>query len=284
MKNYCGFGHSQIIKPPYWALFTANCEMCDICYNGSMDTKYTLVKNIDSKKGLYNCSGCNKNYIRYHSNIKTGKSKSCQKCGSGNYSLPKEIAHLYKTKIYNVWDSMVGRSNNKNHRDYQKYGGVGRKLETESWLKFENFAKDMYSSYKEAFNIYGKKNISLDRINNDKGYSKRNCRWTNQSTQMRNMSRNRLLTVKGITKCLQEWAEEYGIKYQTIQTRLKCGWSTEDAITKKVNELKQKNSNTKIRYITKTKKGYYIFRKNNKYIKSFKSLEDAINFKNTYER
>ena len=98
------------------------------------------------------------------------------------------------------------------------------------------------------------------------------------------MSRNRLLTVKGITKCLQEWAEEYGIKYQTIQTRLKCGWSTEDAITKKVNELKQKNSNTKIRYITKTKKGYYIFRKNNKYIKSFKSLEDAINFKNTYER
>lgn len=32
MKNYCGFGHSQIIKPPYWALFTADCEIHDSNY------------------------------------------------------------------------------------------------------------------------------------------------------------------------------------------------------------------------------------------------------------
>ncbi len=71
---------------------------------------------------------------------------------------------------------MKARCLNKNADRYKYYGARGITM-CRRWLKFENFYADMGSR------PYGK---SLDRINNNKGYSPANCRWATHTVQMRN--------------------------------------------------------------------------------------------------
>jgi hypothetical protein len=79
---------------------------------------------------------------------------------------------------------------------------------------------------------------SIDRINNDLGYNKDNCRWATRTQQQRNTSRNRMLTVNGISKTLAEWSDDTGINYHTISQRIKLGWSCHHALTKPVRGAK----------------------------------------------
>lgn len=54
------------------------------------------------------------------------------------------------------------------------------------WRIFENFKQDIYKSYKKHIKLFGEKNTQIDRIDNDKGYYKENCRWTTIKGQARN--------------------------------------------------------------------------------------------------
>lgn len=77
---------------------------------------------------------------------------------------------------------------------------------------------------------YGK---TLDRKDNAKGYDKDNCRWATPTQQTRNRSVVRLLTFNGETKPAAEWAEQIGIAYGTLMTRIDIhGWSVEAALTR----------------------------------------------------
>lgn len=84
---------------------------------------------------------------------------------------------MSKTKIWYTWMNMKARCYNKNRHDYHQYGGRGIKV-CQSWLEsFLNFYNDMG-------NIPD--NHSLDRINNEKNYSKENCRWASKKEQSEN--------------------------------------------------------------------------------------------------
>lgn len=72
---------------------------------------------------------------------------------------------------------------------------------------------------------------TIDRINNNKGYYKENCRWASPEAQSKNTSRNRHLTMKGRTMLLIEWSEELNISPSTIHYRLEKGWPVEDALS-----------------------------------------------------
>jgi len=66
---------------------------------------------------------------------------------------------------------------------------------------------------------------SLNRIDNDGPYDPRNCEWASLNVQARNKTTNRLLTHEGKTQPLAAWAEELGINRNTLNTRLRRGWS-----------------------------------------------------------
>ena len=80
------------------------------------------------------------------------------------------------TRIYRVWSSMLERCRRSTHPAFKHYGGRGITV-CRRWLTFENFLVDMGPK---------PKNKSIDRINNDKGYSLANCRWATWNEQANN--------------------------------------------------------------------------------------------------
>ena len=80
---------------------------------------------------------------------------------------------------YSVWDHMKQRCLNPNNSRYHQYGGRGIGI-CERWMSYENFLEDMGERPSKEF--------SIDRIDNDKGYSPDNCRWATATQQMRNQS------------------------------------------------------------------------------------------------
>lgn len=73
--------------------------------------------------------------------------------------------------------------------------------------------------------------LSLDRIDNSRGYGPNNCRWATKHEQMQNTRATRLLSFNGRTQGINAWAREIGINKQSLSDRLKRGWSLEKALT-----------------------------------------------------
>ena len=124
--------------------------------------------------------------------------------------------------LYITWKNMRQRCNNPKYPQYSDYGGRGIKV-CKEWDDFKIFARDMGDR---------PEGLSLDRKDNEKGYSKNNCRWTDRVTQ-RNNSRGivHLITFDGKTQRLSEWAKETGLHYDCLRGRLDTGWSIEKALT-----------------------------------------------------
>lgn len=132
---------------------------------------------------------------------------------------------MYKSRIYKTWESMKNRCYCKSETSYKWYGGKGVTV-CDEWLhNFQAF-------YDWAMNNGYKDSLTLDRIHNNKGYEPSNCRWTTMKEQTRNRSNNRLLTYKGKTQCIVDWANEIGIDRRTITKRIdKLGWTVEKALS-----------------------------------------------------
>lgn len=128
-------------------------------------------------------------------------------------------------KLKQLWVSMRGRCNTRSSGSYHRYGAQGIKIcpEWDDYKVFEKWAEE--NGYKQG--------LSLDRIDNNKGYSPDNCRWITRKGQLRNRTNNKLLTAFGETKCLSEWVEDdrCTVNFNTLWKRLWRAWDTEAAIT-----------------------------------------------------
>ena len=138
------------------------------------------------------------------------------------------IKGISEQQIYNdkrlrkIWASMHERCEYKKHMHYASYGGNGIAVCSE-WKEYLPFAKWAFSNGYED-------NLTLDRIDNGKGYSPDNCRWVSYKAQANNKSSNVRLEYRGVTKTIAEWADTIGMNYTTLKERLRSGWSVEKAI------------------------------------------------------
>jgi hypothetical protein len=84
------------------------------------------------------------------------------------------------------------------------------------------------------------KGLTIDRIDNNKGYYKENCRWATQEEQQNNRSDNHLITHKGRTMTLSRWAREIGLQPGVLSLRVRRKWDIERALTTPLLRLRHK--------------------------------------------
>ena len=124
--------------------------------------------------GLFECQYCKKEFETYIQSVKCGDTKSCG-CLIG-----KNMTHGFSYhKFYQTWYDMKYRCYNTKRQEYKWYGARGITV-CDEWLDVTNFVAWVEKTYP---NIEG---YTLDRIDNDKGYSPENCRWVDKSTQVIN--------------------------------------------------------------------------------------------------
>jgi len=119
---------------------------------------------------------------------------------------------------YAVWRSMLARCNRPSHRAFKNYGGRGIHV-CEAWSRFESFWEDMGPSYVPG--------LTLDRIDNDAGYWKENCRWASRTVQARNKLGNVFILTPLGTMTIAEASDRFGIASVTLSHRIKRGWPAE---------------------------------------------------------
>jgi hypothetical protein len=144
-----------------------------------------------------------------------------QSCGCLMIERVKEANSTHnktKTATYVVWKNMWARCTKPNHKSYERYKEF---TPCKRWRKFENFLIDM-----------GEKpeGMTLDRINNKKGYSPKNCRWADAFVQQGNTKRNIYVVVNGEKMCLKAACRKLDVPYGRAKRRVHNGWSPEDAL------------------------------------------------------
>lgn len=186
---------------------------------------FTAIEVAENRNGVYywlwkcDCGAL----LKIKGSLVTRKNKpqkSCKDC----YSKRRILHGQTNTKEFFAWRGILSRCNDKNSKSYSSYGGRGIFV-CDRWLEFKNFYEDMGKA--------PSKKHSIDRINNDKGYFKENCRWATSKMQVLNRRNTRYIEYNGIKKSISEWAESLGMHYAKLFNRINRGWDIEKALNKK---------------------------------------------------
>jgi len=147
------------------------------------DLGYKLFNNYQKRTALFLCNYCGKEFEARVGDITTGKQTGCL-CRAGIKSNGKKDT----PKLYMIWEAIRSRCNCKTNKGYKNYGARGISV-CEEWNDFNLFRKwSIENGYVENLDL------SIDRENNNLGYSPKNCRWTNKNIQAANKRYGRKTT------------------------------------------------------------------------------------------
>lgn len=120
---------------------------------------------------------------------------------------------------YTTWKCMMRRCYNTKAHNYKNYGAKGIKV-CDEWRNSSGFAE-------WAKNSGWFVGATIDRLDNNKGYSPDNCRWATRKEQAKNRRTTRFITHNGVTHNVREWAKITGVSEKTLYSRLSRGWDAE---------------------------------------------------------
>jgi hypothetical protein len=167
----------------------------------------TEISKYKIRYGLYKCH-CGIEFKTITANIKNGRTQSC-----GCFKKEVSTKHnMSNHPLYGIWNAIIARTSNPNNAYFINYGGRGIKV-CKRWLDIENFIEDMYSTYKLG--------LTIDRIDNNKGYEPFNCRWVTMKVQQRNkrviMSTN-TSGYRGVSwhKAVNKWIAQIGVDGKSV--------------------------------------------------------------------
>ncbi len=184
------------------------------------------VFNHRERKFLCKCE-CGEKKVIFLSSLRTGKTTSCGCVGKEALKIAT-LKHGHNrrgnpSKTYTTWGSMISRCKDNKRKDYGRYGGRGIKV-CKRWEKFKNFLADMGEKPKE---------LTLERVDNNKGYSLNNCKWATVDEQANNKRNNILISYKGKTQNATQWANELNIDREILYDRKKAGFTDKQIIEHK---------------------------------------------------
>lgn len=136
--------------------------------------------------------------------------------------------NISSTRLYGIWEHIIQRCENPNDRNYKNYGGRGIGV-CDAWHNSKEFMSwALANGYNDS--------LSIDRIDVDGDYHPENCRWADMYTQRNNTKRNHRITIEGKEFTLRQAADQYGINYNTLKTRIRRGVKPEMAVKEGVHD------------------------------------------------
>lgn len=200
---------------------------------GKLTVLYYSHSNKDGRTVWHCKCNCGNEKDVSSKDLKRGTIRSCG-CLRIETSRKRMTTHgSTDTRLYNIWTSMKARcETSKEEKFIKNYQNKGIII-CDEWHDFSIFQKWALE------NGYADK-LSIDRKDNNGNYCPENCRWVDQKTQQNNKSSNKRLTYNNKTQTIAQWAEEIGMKYNTLDERLRKGWSVERALITPVGKLRKR--------------------------------------------
>lgn len=155
------------------------------------------------------------NKVRVHMSNLRRKENPTRSCGC----IQKEVVtkHGMSSSLeHGVWKAMKDRCYNEKHPHFDDYGGRGITVDDEWRESFEIFIRDM--------GFRPTADHTLERRNNNEGYSKANCYWATRIEQANNRRSNVHYEFNDQKKTLAEWCRELNLNYNTALFRIHAGW------------------------------------------------------------
>ncbi len=180
--------------------------------------RWTLVRSDRGRYWLAVCD-CGEDRRVQISNLTSGASLSCG-CSK------REGLRSRFPREWGIWKCMRYRCHNSGSAGYRLYGARGIHVCIRWRYSFASFLDDMGPR--------PDKSMSIDRIDNSKGYRPSNCRWATWLEQASNRRTNVMVTAFGETKTMIGWSRDSRCRVfkTTLRQRLRSGMSPEMAITK----------------------------------------------------
>ena len=203
--------------------------------SGDKFNRFTVIREVERRcqKRYFLCKcDCGTEKVVSLNNLRTGHSKSCG-CFIADFNRSVRTKHGYcGSRLYEIWCGMKKRCLNPNNHAYKYYGGRGIKV-SEDWIYFESFCDWALSNgYRD--------DLTLERLDFNGNYEPSNCSWIPLKEQNNNKKTSKIITYKGKTRSLKDWANHLGIYYQTLHGRLAAGWSVEKAFNTPVGTTLKK--------------------------------------------